>query len=328
MNTVETRTDTSILNAKNRARRNGRRGQGRDQGQGAQMEMRPHMRPVISDNDRFSMTFFLAAIFHGIVILGVTFSFAPPADSKTSPALDIILVQTQSPDDNEEAEFLAQVSQKGGGNAQEKKRPRELFSAPTLSRTPGVTAQSEQQQVMKQKQTELPGLVTQQQAEYRVDTSKQPEKEDLNTSQQKNTSMQHQTARLAAEISNTIEEQASMERTRYLNSSTKEFAPAQYMREWIDRVERVGNLNYPDKARRDKLSGTLILDVVIDAEGKLVDMDLRQSSGHQILDDAAKRIVKLASPFSAFPKKLRAEADVIHITRSWEFMNDSSLRTR
>jgi len=318
MNTVETRTDTSILNAKNRAR-NVRDGQ---------TNMRPHMRPVISDNDRFSMTFFLATIFHGIIILGVTFSFAPPADSKTSPALDIILVQTQSPDNNEDAEFLAQVSQKGGGDAQEKARPRELFSAPTLSKTPGVTAQSEQQQVMKQKKTELPGLLTQQDAEYRVDASEQPEKDDLDTAQQKNTSMQHQTARLAAEISNTIEEQASMERTKYLNSSTREFVPAQYMREWIDRVERIGNLNYPDKARREKLSGTLILDVTINADGKLVDIDLRQSSGHQVLDDAAKRIVKLASPFSAFPKKLRAEADVIHITRSWEFMNNSSIRTR
>ena len=100
------------------------------------------------------------------------------------------------------------------------------------------------------------------------------------------------------------------------------------MREWIDRVERVGNLNYPDQARRNKLSGTLILDVVINAKGELVKTDLRQSSGHQILDDAAKRIVKLAAPYSAFPKKLREETDVIHITRSWEFLNNSSLRTR
>ena len=99
------------------------------------------------------------------------------------------------------------------------------------------------------------------------------------------------------------------------------------MRQWINRVERIGNLNYPDQARREKLSGTLILDVVINADGELVKADLRQSSGHQILDDAAKRIVQLAAPYSPFPPKLRKEADVIHITRSWEFLNDSSLRT-
>ena len=100
------------------------------------------------------------------------------------------------------------------------------------------------------------------------------------------------------------------------------------MHEWITRVERVGNLNYPDQARRQKLSGTLILDVVINADGKLLKTDLRQSSGHQILDDAAKRIVQLAAPFSAFSKKLRKEADVIHITRSWEFLNNSRILTR
>jgi protein TonB len=73
------------------------------------------------------------------------------------------------------------------------------------------------------------------------------------------------------------------------------------------------------------LSGTLILDVVINSDGELVKTDLRQSSGHQILDDAAKRIVKLAAPFSAFPNKLRKEADVIHITRSWEFKSSNQL---
>ena len=113
-----------------------------------------------------------------------------------------------------------------------------------------------------------------------------------------------------------------------MNSSTREFIPARYMREWINRVERIGNLNYPDQARRDKLSGTLILDVTIDAKGKLLNIDLRKSSGHKILDDAAQRIVKLAAPYSPFPDKLKQEADVIHITRSWEFINNSEFKTQ
>lgn len=293
------------------------------------MNKRKTIQPNITDHDRFGLTFFLATIFHGMVILGVTFTVSPPADSKTSPALDIILVQTRSPVDVEEADYLAQVSQQGGGSAEEKARPRELFSAPTLSSTPGMAMQTSVPQQQKHKQNEQLALLTQESADYKINTEKDPAKtEDETVIDQTNAQQNTQTARLAAEISNTIEEQASIDRTRYLNSSTKEFAPAQYMREWIDRVERVGNLNYPDQARREKLSGTLILDVVINAEGELVKTDLRQSSGHQILDDAAKRIVKLAAPFSAFPKKLRHEADVIHITRSWEFLNNSSLRTR
>jgi len=293
------------------------------------MNKRRTVQPKITDHDRFGMTFFLATIFHGIVILGVTFSVSPPADSKTSPALDIILVQTKAPTEVEDADYLAQVSQQGGGNAEKKARPREIFSAPTLSSTPGITMQSSVQQQQKKQQTEQVAMLTQEQAEYSINTEKNPSKEDdSNRVKQTNVNRNTQTARLAAEISNNIEEQASMERTKYLNSSTKEFAPAQYMRQWIDRVERVGNLNYPDQARRKKLSGTLILDVVINAKGELVKTDLRQSSGHQILDDAAKRIVELAAPFAKFPKKLRNETDVIHITRSWEFLNNSSMRTR
>ena len=292
------------------------------------MSKRRTIQAKITDKDRFGMTFFLATIFHGIVILGVTFSVSPPADSKTSPALDIILVQTKSPDEVENADYLAQVTQKGGGNAEKKARPRELFSAPTLSDQPGIDKQSSQQQLQKQKQNEQLALLTRSDAEYAVRSEENPVKaEDDNNINKSDASQNTKTAKLAAEISNTIEQQASIERTKYLNSSTKAFTPAKYMRQWIDRVERVGNLNYPDQARRKKLSGTLILDVVISADGELIKTDLRQSSGHQILDDAAKRIVRLAAPYSAFPKKLRAEADVIHITRSWEFLN-SGLRTR
>lgn len=293
------------------------------------MNNRRTIKPTITDHDRFGMTFFLATIFHGMVILGITFSVSPPADSKTAPALDIILVQTRSPIDVEDADYLAQVSQQGGGNAEEKARPRELFSAPTLSDTPGIAKQTSVQQIQKQKRNEQLALLTQKDAEYSINTEINPVKaEDDSTVDKTNIDQNNQTARLAAEISNIIEEQASIEKTKYLNSSTKEFTPAKYMREWINRVERVGNLNYPDQARRKKLSGTLILDVVINSEGELVKTDLRQSSGHQILDDAAKRIVKLAAPFSAFPDKLRKEADVIHITRSWEFLNNSRIQTR
>jgi len=292
------------------------------------MNNRRTIKPTITDHDRFGMTFFLATIFHGMVILGITFSVSPPADSKTAPALDIILVQTRSPIDVEDADYLAQVSQQGGGNAEEKARPRELFSAPTLSDTPGIAKQTSVQQIQKQKRNEQLALLTQKDANYSINTEINPVKaEDDSTVDKTSTDQNNQTARLAAEISNIIEEQASIEKTKYLNSSTKEFTPAKYMREWINRVERVGNLNYPDQARRKKLSGTLILDVVINSEGELVKTDLRQSSGHQILDDAAKRIVKLAAPFSAFPDKLRKEADVIHITRSWEFLNNSRIQT-
>ena len=284
--------------------------------------------PKITDNDRLGMTFFLAALLHGIIILGVTFSLSPVAEDKTPPTLDIILVQTQNPSEAKDAKYLAQISQQGGGDSEKKSRPRDLFTAPSVTKKPGQALQS-QQQTSRQKQSEKVAMLHQDKSSYSIETQEQQTKpDDVTIKQQQSTAKNTKAARLIQEISNIIEHQIERPKVKYMNSSTKEFAPARYMREWINRVERIGNLNYPDQARRDKLSGTLILDVTINANGELLNIDLRKSSGHKILDDAAHRIVTLAAPYSPFPAKLKQQADVIHITRSWEFMNSNEFKTQ
>ena len=271
---------------------------------------------------------FLAAVFHGILILGVTFSLSPPPESELFPTLDVILVQTQKPAEAEDAEYLAQVSQQGGGISEESSRPTDLFTAPSLSKKSGITMTTSEPQQASRQQDEKLALLHQDNASHSVDTDdKKQNPDDLTVADDNEQQHNDKLARLAQELSTQIVHEAKKTRTRYLNSSTREFLPAAYMRQWINRVERIGNLNYPDRARREQLSGTLILDVVINADGELVKTDLRQSSGHQILDDAAKRIVKLAAPYAPFPPELREEVDVIHITRSWEFLNDNRLRT-
>jgi len=240
----------------------------------------------------------------------------------------MMLRRSDSETDNESWTIVESINVKSGVTFGSQSVVR-VLPFTSLSNEPGVATQTNEPQVQKQKHNEQQALLIQQDAEYAINTEETPVKaEDSTVLNEINVSKNTQTTQQLAEISDTIEEQASIDRTKYLNSSTKEFTPAEYMRSWINRVERVGNLNYPDHARRKKLSGTLILDVVISADGKLVKTDLRQSSGHQILDDAAKRIVKLAAPYPPFPKKLRNEADVIHITRSWEFLSNSSIRTR
>lgn len=284
--------------------------------------------PKITDNDRLGMTFFLAALLHGMLILGITFSSAPVEENKTPPTLDIILVQTQNPSEAKDAKYLAQISQQGGGNSKSKSRPRDLFTAPTVAKTPGQALQPPQQ-ASRQQQAEAVAMLHQQQSSYSINTREQQTKpDDVTLQEQRNTTKKAETARLIQEVSNIIEHEIERPKVKYMNSSTKEFAPARYMREWINRVERIGNLNYPDQARRDQLSGTLILDVTINAKGELLNIDLRQSSGHKVLDDAARRIVNLAAPFSPFPDKLKQDADVLHITRSWEFINNSQFKTQ
>ena len=92
-----------------------------------------------------------------------------------------------------------------------------------------------------------------------------------------------------------------------------------YFEAWRRKVERVGNLNYPDAARDRNLYGSLRLLVAIVPDGTLSDVRVLESSGHRILDDAALRIVRLAAPFAPFPPEMRRNTDVLEIVRTWQF---------
>lgn len=105
------------------------------------------------------------------------------------------------------------------------------------------------------------------------------------------------------------------------------YKAAAYEQAWQSKVERVGNLNYPEVARKNKLSGTLRLSVGINPDGTIHTITVRQSSGHTELDEAAARIVRLAAPYARFPDELRAEAEVLVITRTWRFYDDFRLET-
>lgn len=133
-------------------------------------------------------------------------------------------------------------------------------------------------------------------------------------------------ASLSAEIRRKLEAKAKRPRRKFISASTKEFKYAAYMEAWRAKVERVGNLNYPDEARRQKLSGSLILDVALNADGSVNEITVRRSSGSKILDDAAIRIVQLSSPFAPFPDQIKEETDILHITRTWQFLNDNRFR--
>ena len=290
------------------------------------MQKNAHPAPVTA-NDRLGMTVFFAILFHGIFILGLTFVSEPSAKQKIPPSLDVILVNTTHPSETDDAEYLAQVTQDGGGNSDQKVRPTDLFSAPTLSNQPGIAQMQTvtiQPRVKKQAQQEM---LTQEQSDHHVDSQQQTSEQQPDQLVTEAKQQNQLPARLVEELSLTFQEYSQKPKEKFINSRTREFVAATYMRDWVDKVERLGNADYPDEAIRNKLSGTLILDVVIRADGSLHRIDLRRSSGHQILDDAAKRIVAMASPFDPFPEKLQAQADIIHITRSWEFLSDHRLRS-
>jgi protein TonB len=135
-------------------------------------------------------------------------------------------------------------------------------------------------------------------------------------------------ASLNAELQQKLELRARRPRRKFISANTKEFRFAAYMEAWRAKVERVGNINYPDEARQLDLSGSLLLDVALNPDGSVREITVRRSSGKKVLDDAAVRIVELASPFAPFPDDFLREIDILHVTRTWKFLNNAKFSNR
>lgn len=135
-------------------------------------------------------------------------------------------------------------------------------------------------------------------------------------------------ASLNAEINQRLKQYAERPKRKWITARTRQHNYAAYMEAWRQKVERIGNLNYPDEARRRKLSGNLLLDVALNPDGTVNEINLRRSSGERVLDDAAVRIVKLGAPYARFPKSIREEIDILHIERTWQFVAGDRFRSR
>jgi protein TonB len=134
-------------------------------------------------------------------------------------------------------------------------------------------------------------------------------------------------ARWEAEISKNVDEYNKRPRKKNIGVRADEYRFAQYVEDWRLKVERVGTLNYPEAAK-GKLYGSLVLSVSILADGNVQKIEINRSSGHKVLDDAARRIVQMASPYAAFPADIRRDTDIIEITRTWTFTRSDALETR
>jgi protein TonB len=135
-------------------------------------------------------------------------------------------------------------------------------------------------------------------------------------------------ASLSAEIDRRLQAYAKRPKRKWITARTREHKYAAYMDAWRQKVERVGNLNYPDEARRANMSGNLLLDVALRPDGSIDEIILRRSSGEKILDDAAIRIVNLAAPFPRFPRAIAQETDILHVERTWQFVSGNRFSSR
>ncbi len=288
-------------------------------------------------SDRLGMSVFGSILVHMFIILGISFTvpvIIPQLDRL--PTLDITLVNTRSDEVPEKVDYLAQANQDGGGDTdlmRTAKSPLPLTTLQATVREPAKPqlqpdapqhAQAPQPEVLAQTNPEQPDL----QLPNPVQPSESPAPTQINLSTSEATKLQQERAKLTAELARFWDEYQKRPRRKFLSARTREYKFATYMEAWRAKVERIGNLNYPESAKRDGLIGTLILDVAINPDGTINEIQMERASPHKTLNDAAMRILKLAAPFEPFPENFRAEVDILHITRTWQFIRGNRLTSR
>lgn len=282
--------------------------------------------PTVTATDRLGLTLFFSVILHGIIILGVVFSGTDPTKAKTSPTLEIILAQTSSPQKPAEADYLAQANQDGSGNVEKQVRPSRPRAAPLASPSPGQSdVMSLPHETAPHSAHSMEVLATDQTTEQTVAVSKDQARPQSDMPSAAQLMMRSkEIAKLSADLSDSLQAYSRRPRQRYISARSQSYRDAAYLEAWRSKIERIGNLNYPEDAKRQNLSGSLILDVAINADGTVHGIELRHSSGHKLLDDAAIRIVRLAAPFAPLSAEMRKDTDILHITRTWQFLDDNS----
>ena len=274
----------------------------------------------VGERERLGATLVLSLLVHGMVVLGVGFALNEAAP--IMPTLDVILTEASTVLTPEQADFLAQASNRGGGEHDEARRPRDrqagklpqveagVAPVPLEAQSPAPSPPPQDRVVTSTRGAEP---VPQAEATPPVDTPRPlPPGE-------RNIDRELAMARLAAEIHRDQERYARRPNRKFVSASTREHEYASWLRAWVDRVERIGNLNYPDEARRRRLSGQVVISVAIRRDGSVERAEVVDSSGQPLLDQAALRIVRLAEPYPALP--VTAEnVDILHVTRTWQFL--------
>ena len=292
------------------------------------------------DTERLAVALLIATVVHLVIIYGVSFVPLKPAKIANN-SMEIILVQTRTDKPPPQADYLAQANQIGGGEVPQQERPSAPVIAPFPETNPNMVMTPMPPQVATHiEESQLEELSTPHPTSQTtkslppIDYNEGPPEQgrdspttNLNEYIAENTLLiNEQAAKLAsiqAELSAKFNSYTNRLRSKWVHANTKEDKYANYMVSWRQKVEEVGNANYPDKARQQKLAGSLVLDVALNPNGTIRKVVIKKPSPYAILDEAALRIVHLAAPFDPFPEEIRQEIDVLHITRTLEFRYNS-----
>ena len=279
----------------------------------------------LSNNDTLLIALFAAAIVHIVIVLGM--NFTAPQPEEVSRSIDITLVNTPAKKSPKKAQFLAQENQIGAGETNKKPEPPpQQLSSQGNSQVKEVKKSAPEESKPKAAQK----MITQQKAEKKVVTASKPDTAHHaeKRPQLSAETLQQQITQLGTDI-RLSQQSSDKTKIKFVDSvSAHKYVAAQYMKDWEGKVERTGNLNYPEVAAKKNFSGTLTMDVGIKADGSIYSIRINRSSGNPALDEAAIRIVRMSAPFAPLPLELRKELDVLVITRVWKFSDESGMTSR
>ena len=272
------------------------------------------------------------------------------------PILDVMLVNAKTHTKPDKADTFAQANLDRGGNTDQnrkmktalpslKQQKTEFTVQPMAEAKSGAKAAQQTSEVIQEQkrvamlEKEVQELMTQMKSSTKVDSQavqKAAAKESDSGSQEspnKELKLHDMTAaalemnRLEALIAKQSDDYQKRPKRKFIGARTKEYRYALYVDAWRQKVEKIGNLNYPEAAKDLKLYGQLQMTVSIKADGSIEKIELNKSSGHKVLDEAAKHIVEMAAPYAKFPDDVHKEIDVLSITRTWTFTKEENLAT-
>jgi protein TonB len=250
--------------------------------------------------------------------------FRPPniPEKPQSPTFDVTMVTPQNSEAPDKADFIANANQLGSGSGDKKNRITSKFASNQQKLSMGedlVDAEKTIAEITPKPEPQI--LTTKGKTDKLVNKLPEelPQKEPINTVVDNNEKAEA-IAQLMAETSKQEELFARRPRIHFIDSlSARGTVEAEYIYKWSKKLERIGNINFPQKALDLSLSGTLILNTTLDRAGRVVEIQIAVSSGSKVLDDAALKIVKLAAPYEPLPKKIRKKYDRLNITRTIVF---------
>jgi protein TonB len=276
---------------------------------------------------RIALALLASAAVHGMVLSTQFIRINPRLFEDPNLPMEVVLVNAKTAESPLNPDALAQVNLAGGGNTDEDRRLKSPL--PASPQTQAGNEEAALQARVAQLEQQAKALLSELKPNASLPnqprpTPPEPAEQPAINADQLNLQAREM-AQLQARISQQWDTYQKRPKRAFVGANVREYAFARYVEDWVTKVERVGNVNYPEAARRQGIYGSLKLTVSIFADGRLEAVEVDRSSGSKVLDAAAVRIVELATPFAAFPDEMRKKTDILSITRTWTFTRSDQL---